>query len=320
MNDRNRVRGFGKVVPLAVIAAALLAFAQRAPAAEGRETAADAVRSCTRCHDAAEKYPVLSILKSKHAVMADPRTPFADQACVSCHGASEAHVRAPEEEGARAAPDIVFRKAATASADQNQVCLDCHSGGDRMHWKSSAHAFQDLACSSCHTVHAGEDPVLVTQLQPEVCFDCHQNKRAEIRRPFAHPLREGEMACSDCHNPHGSAGPVLLAEATVNETCYGCHADKRGPFLWEHQPVREDCTYCHKPHGSAHPGMLKNRAPWLCQQCHLAQFHPSTAYSGTGLPGPATPSGAQQVLGKSCLNCHSQVHGSNHPSGVRKTR
>jgi hypothetical protein len=66
--------------------------------------------------------------------------------------------------------------------------------------------------------------------------------------------------------------------------------------------------------------MLKARAPFLCQQCHLAQFHPSTAYSGTGLPGDAIPSGAQQLLGKNCMNCHSQVHGSNHPSGVRKTR
>ncbi|MGQ0384393.1 MAG: DmsE family decaheme c-type cytochrome [Gammaproteobacteria bacterium] len=211
------------------MAVALSVAAGIAGAAEGRETATDAVRSCTRCHDATEKYPVLSILKSKHAVMADPRTPFADQACITCHGASESHMQAPGEDDSRAAPDIVFEKGATGSADQNQVCLSCHSGGNRLHWKSSAHAFQDLSCSSCHTVHAGEDPVLSTQLQPDVCFGCHKNKRAEIRRPFSHPIREGEMACSDCHNPHGSAGPVLLAAATVNETCYGCHAEKRGP-------------------------------------------------------------------------------------------
>ncbi len=121
-------------------------------------------------------------------------------------------------------------------------------------------------------------------------------------------------------NINGSNGPTLLVGATLNETCYTCHAEKRGPFLWEHEPVREDCSICHKPHGSVNESLLKNRAPWLCQQCHLEQFHPSTAYSGTGLPGATTPSGAQQLLGKNCMNCHVQVHGSNHPSGPRKTR
>jgi DmsE family decaheme c-type cytochrome len=291
-----------------------------APAAETTR-AADALRTCTRCHDAADKHPVLSILKSKHAVMADPGTPFADQACVTCHGPSEKHMEAPGDATERAAPDIVFgRDGTTPVPVRNEVCLTCHSGGARMHWKGSPHEFQDLACASCHTVHTGNDPVLTTELQPDVCFNCHKNKRAETKRPFSHPIRNGEMACSDCHNPHGSSGPTLLVASTVNETCYNCHAEKRGPFLWEHQPVREDCTICHRPHGSVNQAMLKNRAPWLCQQCHLAPQHPSTAYSGTGLPGATTPSGAQQLLGKSCLNCHSQVHGSNHPSGVRKTR
>lgn len=293
-----------------------------APALQSQPATPDeGVRSCMRCHDETDPYPVLSILKSRHAVMADPRTPFADEGCISCHGASEAHMEAPGEAAQRALPDIVFDgEHGSPPGQRNAVCLDCHSGDDRMHWKGSAHEFQDVACSSCHTLHTDSDPVLATAAQPEVCFGCHKNKRAESSRPFSHPIREGEMACSGCHNPHGSSGPTLLAEATVNETCYGCHAEKRGPFLWEHQPVREDCTTCHRPHGSVHPGMLKARAPFLCQQCHLAQFHPSTAYSGTGLPGDAIPSGAQQLLGKNCMNCHSQVHGSNHPSGVRKTR
>jgi DmsE family decaheme c-type cytochrome len=109
----------------------------------------------------------------------------------------------------------------------------------------------------------------------------------------------------------------MLVKATVNETCYTCHAEKRGPFLWEHPPAREDCTNCHTPHGSIHTPLLKARAPWLCQQCHLAPMHPSTAYSGTGVP----PRGAaQQILANSCMNCHSQVHGTNHPSGPRNTR
>ena len=33
----------------------------------------------------------------------------------------------------------------------------------------------------------------------------------------------------------------MLKEASVNDNCYKCHAEKRGPFLWEHPPVRENC-------------------------------------------------------------------------------
>lgn len=288
-------------------------------AQEAGRTEPEGMRTCTRCHDAADEYPVLSILKSAHAVMSDARTPFADQACVSCHGPSEAHLRAPGD-GMRALPDVLFKSGHEQTAAGNQVCLQCHEGGMRMHWQGSAHEFQDISCAACHTVHTGNDPVLARDTQPAVCFDCHQTQRAQSLRPFSHPLHEGMMACSDCHNPHGSSGPTSLVASTVNETCYGCHAEKRGPFLWEHAPAREDCSHCHQPHGAVHPGMLKARGPFLCQQCHMAQFHPSTAFSGTGLPGESTPSGAQQLLGKNCMNCHSQVHGSNHPSGARITR
>lgn len=282
--------------------------------------AREAVRVCTKCHDESDAKPVLSILQTPHAVAADPRSPFGEEACMTCHGRSDAHVRKTGE-GERSLPDVVFDgKHASSTEARNAVCLGCHESGLRLHWRGSTHQSQGVACVSCHDVHTGHDAVLAKETQPDTCFACHREKRAEILRPSSHPIREGQMGCSDCHNPHGSNGPRLLAKSTVNETCYTCHAEKRGPFLWEHAPVREECTLCHRPHGSVHANLLKTRVPWLCQQCHLAPQHPSTAYSGTGLPGAATPSGAQQLLGKGCLNCHSEIHGSNHPSGVRKTR
>lgn len=303
------------LLPVAHACAAQEAAAK--PAAS-KTSAAEALRVCTKCHDETEKAPVLAILKTKHAMMADKRTPFADQACMTCHGPSEKHLAKPPEGQKRALPDITFKEGRpVSSTEKNAVCLTCHESGLRLHWKGSQHEFRGLACSSCHTVHTGQDPTLVKRTQPETCFACHKEKRAQTFRPSSHPIREGKVACSDCHNPHGSRGPKQLAQNTVNETCYTCHYEKRGPFLWEHAPVRDDCTICHAPHGSIHPNLLKTRGPWLCQQCHLAQFHPSTAYSGTGVP----PRGAtQQLLAKNCLNCHSQVHGSNHPSGVRFTR
>ncbi len=284
----------------------------------------DGVKQCVKCHDESEEYPVLSILKTRHAQMGDSRTPFANKGCVTCHGESEKHLQKPAPGEERAPPDIGYTTtSATPAAERNEVCLGCHEGGKRLHWAGSRHDFEGLSCSSCHEVHAQNDKILTRgsvlgkQPQAEVCFQCHAEQRAQSYRPSRHPLLEGTVRCSDCHNPHGSRGPSLLVENTLNETCYNCHAEKRGPFLWEHPPVREDCTNCHVPHGSIHRSLLKARTPWLCQECHLATFHPSTLYSGTGIP----PNGAaQQLLAKDCLNCHSKVHGSNHPSGPRKTR
>ena len=124
--------------------------------------------------------------------------------------------------------------------------------------------------------------------------------------------------CSDCHTPHGTTAQKQLVRATINETCFECHAEKRGPMLWEHEPVTEDCSLCHAPHGSTNTGMLKLRGPILCQSCHSQQGHPSFAYGPQGLPGGSSPATAL-ALGN-CTNCHTQVHGSNHPSGSSLTR
>lgn len=291
------------------------AVAAEEPAAK---PAVQVLRTCTECHDKTEA-PVLPLLKSKHAVMADKRTSFADKACITCHGASEQHVKNLES------PDITFR-AKTATPVQtekmNEICLSCHQGGIRMHWAGSTHQSRDLACSSCHKVHTQQDPVRDRQTQREVCFNCHKEQRAQTLRASTHPLRAGKVACSDCHNPHGSTGPKLLVKNTVNETCYTCHTEKRGPFLWEHPPVSDNCTNCHTPHGSNHTPLLKTRLPYLCQQCHVTGTgHPATLYSGTGLPPSAGgTAAAQQLLLKACENCHSQIHGSNHPSGARLQR
>jgi DmsE family decaheme c-type cytochrome len=149
--------------------------------------------------------------------------------------------------------------------------------------------------------------------QQEACFGCHQERRADTFRNSNHPLRFGEMSCGDCHDPHAGDHDFLLREATVNLTCYTCHAEKRGPFLWEHAPASEDCTLCHRPHGSNHDAMLTKRPPLLCQQCHSPAGHPSVAYTSEVVGNELDN---RFLLGRACLNCHSEVHGSNHPSGV----
>ena len=111
----------------------------------------------------------------------------------------------------------------------------------------------------------------------------------------------------------------MLIKPTLNQTCYTCHADKRGPLLWEHAPVSEDCSLCHTSHGAVRTALLNKSPPLLCQQCHSAAGHPSAARTGAALPGGGA-GGQIFLLAGSCTNCHSQVHGSNHPAGAKLMR
>ena len=166
--------------------------------------------------------------------------------------------------------------------------------------------------------------------QQEACFSCHKSERAQTHRISTHPLAAGLMGCSDCHNPHGSTGPALMRKASVNETCWQCHADKRGPFLWEHEPVTESCANCHTPHGSNTAPLLKARLPFLCQACHSGD-HGAQVNSGANLQrGAVTTAGGAlplanaaaraQLGGRACQACHFQTHGSNHPAGAKLLR
>ena len=281
-----------------------------------------APQACLNCHGETSALPAHEMLQTAMARSGDADTPFGPEnhACESCHGPSMEHVMAQ----GKVPPGFLFDNSSTTE-QKNSTCLDCHSDQNRFHWSGTTHKLEGLACVDCHSVHKADDPVLSLETQPEVCYGCHKEQRAQFLRQSHHPVQAatgatshtGLLTCTDCHNTHGSGGPSQLKRSTINETCYDCHAEKRGPFLWEHQPVREDCTNCHTPHGSNYPNLLVARTPWLCQQCHAAPFHPATAYSGDDVP----PNGFdQRVVGKDCRNCHNQVHGSNHPSGIRSTR
>jgi DmsE family decaheme c-type cytochrome len=271
--------------------------------------------SCLMCHRA-EKWGVTPIFDSKHGSLTDPDAPFSNMQCEACHGPSNAHAKAKKKSEVK--PARTFGKDADASvAQQNEACLGCHQDHTGMGWFGSTHEMEDVGCASCHSIHEQKDPIFDPLAQQEVCFTCHQPKRADTFKPSGHPLRFGSMTCSDCHNVHDGNNDFLLTQDNVNDTCYTCHAEKRGPFLWEHAPVTDSCSLCHEPHGSNHPALLTKRPPLLCQQCHSATDHPGQGYSSDDLDDvPAN----RFLMARGCMNCHSQVHGSNHPSGSSQTR
>jgi len=302
-----------------ILAGTLLSVLAAGPAAGQDEPAysAKGADTCMACH---ENETVLPVFRSVHANPTDPNGPFGhgQLQCEACHGPSGDHTGRVRRGQERPSPFVTFKDDDTATTEtQNGMCLGCHDANAGLGWHGSAHDDNDIACADCHTVHIAKDPILVTATQPEICFECHQQKRTESMKPYAHPVRQGTMDCTGCHNPHGEISESLLAKQTLNDTCFGCHAEKRGPYLWEHAPVAEDCSNCHEPHGSNHPGMLTMRGPMLCQSCHSQAGHPSITNDADGLPD-ATPS--RFLLGQNCMNCHTQVHGSNHPSGSRLMR
>ena len=155
----------------------------------------------------------------------------------------------------------------------------------------------------------------------QTCFSCHPIQRVEFRKRSHMPLFEGKLDCHDCHQAHGSVTDPLLRASSTFELCTNCHSDKRGPFIWEHAPVTEGCMSCHLPHGSNRDSLLVTSPPFLCQQCH-AQLgianHPIELLTPENLGTAGIPANRDsRIIGRGCINCHVQIHGSNHPSGAR---
>lgn len=279
------------------------------PAVAEQSTEAEP-RLCTTCHSATVNPGLQGIFQTVHGTALGS----GNQSCIQCHGDSEAHIARPNEHS----PTVSFGPTMPSPIEQrNGQCLQCHQGNDLIMWMSSAHNEEDVSCNQCHQSHASRDAVLNSREQVSVCVDCHTPLKAQLQLPSRHPIKEGKTTCSDCHNPHGSTTEASLLATSPVASCLECHSELRGPFLFEHSPVSDDCGLCHKPHGSVNADLLTTRGPFLCQQCHSAAFHPSQLNDGSGLP---SGSSNQNMLGKNCLNCHSQVHGSNHPSGGRLTR
>jgi DmsE family decaheme c-type cytochrome len=270
--------------------------------------------TCVKCHEE----EVASYAQTIHGAKGNARGPAGTGECSTCHGDGTDHA-AKKGKSPMKSPG---RK--MAAAESTAICVSCHkSDSKRSHWEGSTHQASDVACTACHSVHAAKDKVLAKITQPEVCFNCHKQQRTELNRPSRHPILEGKVTCSDCHNVHGSVGPKLVKKDSTVETCYQCHAEKRGPFVHNHAPVQEDCGNCHNPHGTVADSLLKMRQPFLCHACHTP--HGGQVLQVTGQNGNLrTPTsggkdGVNITQGRGCLNCHSQIHGGNNPNPTNPT-
>ncbi|MGH9927769.1 MAG: DmsE family decaheme c-type cytochrome [Pyrinomonadaceae bacterium] len=293
-------------------------------------------RDCQQCH----RLIVQSFPLDAHGKSARFLKDSRGATCEACHGNSDKHAETSTKTKSGAG---TVNPANLTNAQANESCLQCHSR-DRTHfeWRGGQHDRSDMSCLSCHNVHHSKllarissnltntpeqeaaeimntklpEHMLVSFTVEDTCLSCHSNRRSDFFKRSTHlfrtELRNMKVGCASCHNPHGGEGGKMLLNHTVNDLCYTCHAEKRGPFLWDHPPVRENCMNCHSPHGSNNAKLLTARAHMSCQQCHVHM-----------LPRHSTTAGKPLdiwSLNRGCVNCHSQVHGSNHPGGRTLTR
>ena len=263
--------------------------------------------TCQMCHEDIFN----AFQKNPHQVVeTDKKRGWETKACESCHGPGSKHA------DSASAADIK-QPAKLKAAETDRICLACHLNQHTNVGRiNSSHAKNQVSCTACHSIHKNGPHGLVARKVVDVnelCAKCHTDVWASFQRPYRHRLPEGAMSCVDCHNPHGSYLPGNMRFVNANEPgCMKCHGNLRGPFVFEHAPVRlEGCGACHQPHGSVNPRMLtRAQIQFVCLECHANLPGPKPPANGTIGSQPPALHDLRSPRFQNCTTCHQKVHGS----------
>jgi predicted CXXCH cytochrome family protein len=227
--------------------------------------------------------------------------PVGEKTCIACHKLEADHFTHTLHS--------LGLHVANRSDPTIPVCETCHGPG-------SAHAAnpQMKGLIIGYTKDSGT-PIAT---QTKTCLACHAGGPRDHWPGSIH--QRNDLSCSDCHNPMAKFSVEgLMARSSINETCAQCHRDIRLQFnRRSHMPLPEgqmSCDDCHNPHGSNQSTLLVAPIPFLCQQCHTNFLHPNDLQTPQSLGTGTHPD--ERIMGRGCLTCHANIHGSNAPSGAR---
>ena len=248
--------------------------------------------TCATCHeDTAKKFAGNPHTKMVEMHGANGMT------CENCHGPGKAHVDGGGD------VTKIFNPSKHSTKEIDATCLKCHAGA-HPDFERSPHAKANVGCVGCHSIHKSEDKVhLLKASQPTLCYQCHTDEKPQFDMPYHHKVNEGLVQCSDCHDVHGTFEKSnLRSRNDSNLICTKCHAEMRGPFVYEHTPIKgEGCMGCHTPHGSQNARLLNMpNVNVLCNQCHSPVASHTVRGMGQGSAELAP-----------CTSCHTYIHGSN---------
>jgi len=180
-------------------------------------------------------------------------------------------------------------------------------------WQGSAHALNDINCSSCH--QASETQAFVLSPKEESCQSCHQ-QAVETFHLGKHGirLREGQspltpalgrlpmqaeaqglqMTCNTCHDVHS----VNTVQAAV-DSCLGCHSDTHS------------LNYGNSSHSELFAAASSSPRPGpeavSCATCHLPRHQVGQGDSATTLVNhnnTYTLLPRDRMVAEVCMNCH----------------
>ena len=203
--------------------------------------------------------------------------------CQACHGDATEHLKDPT----KAKPANLFEHGHGRPSRRRSASPATRAIGNLAFWESGKHALNDVDVRNCHSIHgkASSNPTDRT-----VHDDVPPEQGGHLRHvPPAHPRGDLEAVASPDHRrqdqvlrlPQSArrdhAGDAEAADD--QRPVHSCHADKRGPYVFNHPPVEENCATCHNPHGSV-----------ALQAAERARAEPVPGLPrrGRGIPGRST--------------------------------